>query len=114
MPKIKEHKPVFAARLAELRKSRQMTQVELAEKIGLSKATIAYYEASAKNPKLETILKLADFFDIPVQDLIVEKDLSNKPGQDSKLSVLFERIHRLSPAKQRSITNMLEAFLNSQ
>jgi len=114
MPKIQKEKPsIFARRLVQLRKSRQLTQVELAAKIGVSKATIGYYEAAAKNPKLDTIQKVADFFDVPVQELVTEKSETAKPGPDSKLQTLFERVERLSPAKQRAITNMLEAYLNS-
>ena len=114
MPKIQKQKPsIFAERLIQLRKSHQLTQVELAKKIGVCKATIGYYEAAAKNPKLATIQKVADFFDVPVQNLVMDKSESAKPGPDSKLQTLFERVERLPSTKQRAITNMLEAYLNS-
>jgi len=114
-PKIREEFPsVFAKRLEELRKSRQLTQEELAEKIGVTRASIAYYETSAKNPRLETIYKISEFFGVPPEDLITDKPKANgKPGPASKLDQQIGRLKLLPIAKQRMIANMLEAALNS-
>ena len=115
MPKVMSKKPsIFSKKLTELRKSRQLTQEEFAEKIGLSLSTVAYYESAARNPKLETIYKISEFFGVSPERLIVEKDdTTNKPGPSSKLDDLLDRIKRLSPHKQRMIINMLEGALNS-
>ena len=116
MPKIRTTSPsVFARRLVELRKSRQLTQEGLAEKIGISRGTVAYYEANAKNPRLETIRKIAEVFEVAPEYLVAEDSSSpmGKPGPDSKLEVLTKRIQKLSPAKQRMVINMLEGALNS-
>ena len=115
MPKLQEHKPsIFAKRLVELRKSRQLTQVQLAEKIGVSKATIGYYESAAKNPKLDTIFKLAEFFGVPPEELITENLPNAKPGPESKIDQQVKRIKSLSPAKQRMIVSIVEAALNAE
>ena len=114
-PRLKSKKqPIFGRRLEELRKSRNLTQAELAEKVGLSRGTIAYYEASAQNPTIDTVQTLADFFGVTVQDLIKKRPKrAIKPGPTSRLEQQVERIKRLSPAKQRMITNMLEGVLSS-
>jgi transcriptional regulator with XRE-family HTH domain len=115
MPKIVEQKPsVFAKRLAELRKSRQLTQQELAQRLGLSLSTVAYYEATAKNPKLETVYKLAEFFGVRPASLIEEPNSGKKPGPASRLDQLTERISHLSAYKQRMLIGLVEAFLNSE
>jgi len=114
-PKAKrKHPSVFAKRLEELRKDRQLTQEELADKIGLSRASIAYYEAQSKNPRMETIYKISEFFGVPPEELITEKSKANgKPGPASRLEQQVERIKILPVAKQRMIVNMIEAALNS-
>lgn len=116
MPKIKDNNPsIFAETLIALRKSWQLTQVELAEKLGLSRATIAYFEASARNPKIDTIYKLADFFGVSPEIFVIKKEAKEiKPGPQSKLEQQMHRIKKLSPAKQRTISDMIEAFLNAK
>ncbi len=114
-PKTKQKYPsVFAMRLEELRKDRQLTQEQLGNKLGLSRTAVAYYEASAKNPRLDTIYKICEFFGVPPEDLITERPAGNgKPGPASRLEQQVERIKLLPVTKQRMIVNMIEAALNS-
>ena len=50
----------FTNKLCEYRKKRRLTQAELAEKSGVSRATIAGIESGAiKNVKTDTLLKLS-------------------------------------------------------
>ena len=42
-----------------LRKMRGLTQEELAKKVGVSNATIGFYETGKRTPRLKTIKKLA-------------------------------------------------------
>jgi transcriptional regulator with XRE-family HTH domain len=105
---------VFGRRLVELRKGRQLTQAQLAEKIGISRGMIAYYESWAKNPTLEAVQKVADFFGVSPDTLITKKDSELiKPGPDSKLDQQMKRIKKLSPTRRRMIVNMLEGALNT-
>lgn len=51
----------FTNKLCEYRKKRRWTQAELAEKSGVSRATIAGIESGAiKNVKTDTLLKLSN------------------------------------------------------
>lgn len=104
----------FSKRLIELRKDRQLTQDELSEKIGVSRSLIGYYEAGAKNPTLETLQKLSAFFGVSISDLAEEQEQSGHRGPVSKLERQVRRIKKLSPVKQRMISNMLEAALDSE
>ena len=47
-------------RIRQARKSAGMTQAELAHKLGISAAGIAQWENDLRNPKIETLRKLAD------------------------------------------------------
>jgi transcriptional regulator with XRE-family HTH domain len=48
--------------LKALRKERSMTQQELADALGLSKSTVAYYETGRRAPNIKMIHKICDFF----------------------------------------------------
>ena len=115
MPKIRTTSPsVFSSKLVELRKSRQLTQQQFADQIGLSLSTVAYYESAAKNPKLETIYKIADFFKVSPGFLITnDDDQLIKPGPVPRLNQQLLRIKALSPHKQKLAAELLEAFLQN-
>lgn len=53
-------------RLKELRKSKGLSQVELAKKTGISNQAISFYEQEKRHPKIETWQKLADYFNVSV------------------------------------------------
>jgi len=105
---------VFARRLAKLRRERQLTQVELAEKVGVSRGIVAFYESCRTNPTLETVEKFADFFGVPVSYLLEEaEDGRSRPGPASKFEQQVEHVRQLSPIQQRRLVNMIDAFLTT-
>lgn len=58
-------------KLREFRKSRGLTMAQLAKETGVSSGMISDIENDkSKNPTIWTVLKLADFFEIPLDDLI--------------------------------------------
>ena len=64
-----DDKKIPQNRIAELRKEKNLSQAELAKKTCLTRQAISLYEISKREPKLETWIKLADFFDVPVSYL---------------------------------------------
>ena len=61
----------------EARKKRNLTQKEVAEKLGTSRVTVARWECGINNPKLNTIRKLAKLYDCTTDELINKKEESN-------------------------------------
>lgn len=59
-----------------LRKRQELSQEELAIRIGLNRGNIASYENGTAEPKICNLLKLAQIFSIPITDL-TQKDLSH-------------------------------------
>lgn len=57
-------------RLEQLRKSRKMTRVELAEKIGVPKLTILNWEHGTGEIKGSNAKKLADYFGVSIPYLL--------------------------------------------
>ena len=53
-------------KLKQLRKSRGLTQTELAKKVGISEQSVSFYENARRKPKIETWNRLADFFNVSV------------------------------------------------
>ena len=67
---------VVGENIKHLRKAHQLSQCDLADKVGLKRGNIASYEKSAAEPRIDNVIKLADFFKVTICDF-VKKDLSN-------------------------------------
>ena len=63
----------LCGKLKELRLNMGLTQEELASKLGLSRVNYTRYENGKVNPDYETIIKLADFYDVSLDELFDRK-----------------------------------------
>lgn len=60
---------MFQIKLKELRELNHISQAKLAKTIGVSQSTVAMWEVGKSRPEYETLMKLADFFDVSVDEL---------------------------------------------
>ena len=56
-------------KIAKARKGAKLTQKELGEKLGVSAQSVAQWENNLRNPKIETLVKIADALNLPLFDL---------------------------------------------
>lgn len=64
---------IFGTRLREVRKSKKLTQQEVADFIGNKCNTISDWETGKNEPSLEKLIVLADFFEVSL-DWLVGRD----------------------------------------
>ena len=55
---------IFGARLREVRKSKKLTQQELADKFGTNRVNVTKWETGRTEPSLENLVKLAYLFEV--------------------------------------------------
>ena len=70
---------MFAERLKELRKDKNMTQVQLAEALGVSKGTVAMWEIGKREPNFETLNRLSDIFDKRIDYILGNSNDASSP-----------------------------------
>lgn len=58
--------PVYALRLRELRKARNLSCRKAAERCGMSHGMVYFYESGQKEPKATALLRLAEFYGVSV------------------------------------------------
>ncbi len=63
--------------LKNLRRYKQLSQTELADKLEVTRNRIASYESSSAEPKLKVLQRYAEFFDVGIDDLL-NRDLSDE------------------------------------
>ena len=61
---------LFASNLKSLREERGMRQQELAEKLNTTQRKISYWENGKTQPDLEDLCRIAEFFEITVDELL--------------------------------------------
>ncbi len=69
-------------RLKVFRAMHDLTQEDLAEKLGVTRQTINAIEKQRYNPSLELAFKLADFFGVTIEELFIceHREGSAEPG----------------------------------
>ena len=60
----------FSERLKKLRKQAQLTQVDVAEKLGISQPAYASWERGIKRPTQENLVKIAQILNVSVDYLV--------------------------------------------
>ena len=64
---------VFSKRLKELREENNLTQEQLADKISTSKQVLSRYEKNQREPGINIVTKIADFFEVSIDYLAGRK-----------------------------------------
>lgn len=68
---------MFAKNLKKHRKRKKMSQEDMAEFIGITRQGYAKYENDESQPPFKVLIKMADFFDVTVDELL-GRELPNK------------------------------------
>lgn len=98
--------------LVLLRKSKGMTQDDLAKVAGVSRGAVSQWEGGFSEPRMKAVQRIADYFGIRKSDLI--EDL---PGVDSTFERLSRNYYALSPSGQTmlaEISDVLRKELGAQ
>ena len=61
---------IFGKRLREVRKSKKITQQELADRLGIKRNTYSDWENGKTEPSFENLIKLADLFEVSLDCLL--------------------------------------------
>ena len=79
-------KQSFGAMIAAMRKEQGMTQLELAEKMGVTDKAVSKWERDLSFPDVDSIPRLAEIFDVTVDELMQVKSDSKENGKVNRIS----------------------------
>lgn len=63
---------MLGEKLKTYRENKKMTQVEVAEALGIKSATVSKYESGTLEPNIEALKKLAELFEVSIDELLKE------------------------------------------
>jgi len=69
-----DRKKQIGLRIRTMRKSRRMTQRDLARAIDQSQSSITMYETGRREPDFETLEALADVFNVPLSAFVIDDE----------------------------------------
>lgn len=102
-------------RIATLRRERGLTQVQLAEAMGVAQQTLAHYEAGRLRLLAGAMPNLAGLLGVSVEDLIGKAPSTRKghgkPGPVPKLQQQMAQVSQLPRAQQKFVSQMLDTVL---
>ncbi len=94
---------VFSTQLKYLRQSRELNQVQLAEKLGVKKQSVSNWENDNIMPSVEMLEKVADFFRVSTDYLL---------GRDGKAVDGVQSVDTtgLTPQQKEHLCAIIEDF----
>jgi|GEM_PF-714113 len=103
----------FADTLSKLRKTKGLTQEDLAKKIGVGIAQMRRYEKGVSSPTLEIIKGMANTLGASADELIFGENEGVATARilDKKLLEQFETISRLNPHDKEALMTIIESVI---
>ena len=74
----------FSEKLQELRKSRSMTQEELAEALFVSRTAISKWESGRGYPSIDSLKEISHYFSVTIDDLICSDEMITVAENEKK------------------------------
>jgi len=98
----------FGENLRTLRERHDMTQESLGKLLNVTQSTIAYYESGKKQPTLETLIIIADYFEVSTDYLLNRTNFVSTASEISKPdSELLNKINKLSDENRKEIASYI-------
>jgi transcriptional regulator with XRE-family HTH domain len=86
-------------KIRQLRRQRKLTQVELAERIGIHQSDLSRMEQGEYKVGLDTLLKILGTFDLSIGDFFEE---------GNRTETVIQKYSTLSPSAQREVDSFIE------
>lgn len=88
----------LGVRLKDLRKGHGLTQLQVAQRVGISKAMVSSYELSARQPSYDVLVKLAVLYGVTTDYLLgVERErfISVKGLSEANIALVSDLVKAL-------------------
>src|SRR6188474_21022 len=86
-------------KIRQLRRQKKLTQVELAEKIGIHQSDLSRMEQGEYKVGLDTLLKILQAFDLSIGDFFDESN---------RTQTVLEKFRNLSTVAQKEVESFIE------
>ncbi len=89
--------------LKELRKEKNITQEELAEKMGVSRRTVSRWETGSNMPDMDILIDISDFYEVDLREILDGERKNKQMDKEVKETVLKVAEYENEGKKRNSI-----------
>ncbi len=93
----------IGAFLKELRKEKNITQEELAEKMGVSRRTVSRWETGSNMPDMDILIDISDFYEVDLREILDGERKNKQMDKEVKETVLKVAEYENEGKKRNSI-----------
>jgi len=113
MRKLNTRPKGIGARLTELRLQANLSQKDLAERIGVPVANIGFWERTNTPPSSKALPRLAEELGTTVEELLTGKNgkKRHRGGPPGRLRETFDHVAKLPRKQQQKILDVVDALL---
>jgi len=98
-------------RIQQVRKTRRMTQSQLAAKVDISTKYLSNIECGDKVPKFETFVAIANALEVDANSLLVDVLTVSSVIISSEIT---EKLAKLSPYEQRRVKRLFDVIVEDE
>ena len=101
-------------KIKEYREELQWTQKELAEKLGNVQRNVSNWENGTSEPDCATIVKLAEIFDISIDELFGKETIS--PTRQPAIGIdylILKSVRQLTDTQKYALMQFLKEMINN-
>jgi transcriptional regulator with XRE-family HTH domain len=109
----KNEKESPGTRLARLRRDKGITQIELAERLGVTQSVVSDYERDVLRLNSELIVQLIAILGVSADELlgVAKASTSGAPIKNRRLYRQLQNIEKLPKRDQQALLRTIDAFL---
>ena len=97
--------------IAAIRKEKKMTGIALADKAGISQASISVVENGVRTVTLDVILKICNALDVSLKDLLPEERMLPEKPMTPELHQILRLAKQMTKDEQQAWIRLLELWL---
>lgn len=117
MPRKKSEPSPFGQRLEALRKTRGLTQLQVAKALGTTQRTVSYYENQGGSPPAHVVITIAKLLHVSADELLGIKpskiEHKKEDPERRRLWKRFQRMVSLPERDQRAVIRLITSLASS-
>ena len=102
---------LFIARYEQILKDRHIKKSELYKYCGFSSGAVSQWKSGATSPALRTMEKIADYLQVPLNELMAEKETSPSPEGNELDSELVKLLTHLRPEEAAQVRAYVQGMI---
>lgn len=103
----------FKDKLIMLRKQHNLTQDELAKRLGITRSAVANYEKGIREPNFEMLENIADCFNISIAELLNDDQASRLLMYYEKLKPIIDKAMKLDAVDRAKLEERADMMLEA-